>query len=391
MAEHFPALGEAIGGDEAHLVRRHRPVFDFDSDGCYPSAAISRDGVPNPGLNHTGSFGGGCRLDNFLQSSNTYHRWARRSVGQNVYSVHLFDLYFLKDQAAEGAWDPFGHRHDIESVIIFFKNGAPTHVGRSGHGGWTMASWANVPKENNRPKIVYHKDGVRTHAFRFAKNSESAENDYNQWVTPPIVSWFHMVGDSAKNVDLREVLNDPGQFGDAHMGIRDSRFLLLVDRAMGADSSIRAAGYPNFNFTDAFSTKFSAAEWADHEVPLYITHLYHAFFGRGPSSRELSSHTAAIVAGTKDFSSLMREIIDYIWASRSDTQKVEALYRSILFREPDSGGLRYYLDRHNSGESWAYLAQRMINSYEFSKQHIDIRHFTKDMVQVQQSLAAAGQ
>ena len=69
------ALPEALDSQ----IRRLAVVFDFDTDSCYPSPAISQSGQVNGGMGVTQidtSFVSGCRDTSQLNNSNTYHRLA---------------------------------------------------------------------------------------------------------------------------------------------------------------------------------------------------------------------------------------------------------------------------------------------------------------------------
>ena len=68
-ANNFYALDEAL--PPANVINGTEPVFDFDGDGCLPSAGISRTGRINSGLGLSGGLGTGCRSNYFLNTSNT--------------------------------------------------------------------------------------------------------------------------------------------------------------------------------------------------------------------------------------------------------------------------------------------------------------------------------
>lgn len=59
----------------------------------------------------------------------------------------------------------------------------------SAHGDLTTESASNIAFTNGHLKIVYHKEGVGSHAFRFSNSTEQAENPYGAFVTPTIISW----------------------------------------------------------------------------------------------------------------------------------------------------------------------------------------------------------
>ncbi|MFI5824139.1 NPP1 family protein [Streptomyces rishiriensis] len=54
---------------------------------------------------------------------------------------------------------------------VFQKQGEerPRYLAASAHGGYNTHPINEVPMDGTRVKIVYHKDGAFTHAFRFAK------------------------------------------------------------------------------------------------------------------------------------------------------------------------------------------------------------------------------
>lgn len=172
---------------------KFQPILDFDSDGCYVTAAISPDGTTNPGRGATGTPQGQCRDPPQLENSNAYSR--RRC--NNGYCAIMYEHYFEKDQALGGSFLG-GHRHDWENIVVFTQGNNVVRVAPSCHGGYDQAS-NSFPLTGTRPYIVYHKDGVSTHCFRFANNNDIASPENPKgWFTPPLISW-----DRWSNVDLR--------------------------------------------------------------------------------------------------------------------------------------------------------------------------------------------
>jgi hypothetical protein len=115
----------------------------------------------------------------------------------------------------------------------------------------------NIPKDGNHIRVVYHKDGPSTHAFRFADWSEAAENPYGAFVTPTIASWFYMSGDGISNAEMRSLLNG-FDYGSGNLPVKDSNFLNNMN-------NFKPAGYPHFfpegqdcEFTNWFSEEGSA-------------------------------------------------------------------------------------------------------------------------------------
>ena len=148
----------------ARRVEDYHPVFYFDSNSCFPDYAIDRQAQPNPGLDDL-SLTAGCRNDNFMDRANTYHRWTSKIANGHTYQVHLYDLYFQKDQVLFG--EGWGHKHDVETVIMYFTDGNPTHVAVSSHGTYEdTRAWSATPGLPH-PQIVYRSEFWNTHSLRF--------------------------------------------------------------------------------------------------------------------------------------------------------------------------------------------------------------------------------
>ncbi|KXS17158.1 necrosis inducing [Gonapodya prolifera JEL478] len=229
-AANFASLDEAL--NPVHDIASIAPVFDFDGDGCFPGAAISREGAQNPGLDSASWSVEECRRPDFLKYSNTYHRGVCTDANGKMYCAHFYCLYFQKDQALIAG----GHRHDVEHVAVWTTDGTVTHVGASAHGKTKNSPIADLDKQDGHVKIVYHQDDGLTNALRFSKKGEKAENPYDTFVTPPIVDWYYMVGDGLSNEDLKAKLNG-FDFGSAHFPILDGDFYRNVNEA-------RPEGYP---------------------------------------------------------------------------------------------------------------------------------------------------
>ncbi|CAM4310024.1 NPP1 family protein [Pseudoalteromonas byunsanensis] len=238
FANDFTALDTAL--PPSYIINGTEPVFDFDGDGCLPSAGISRTGQKNAGLKTSGTLGGDCRDSQFLRTSNTVHRYACHTNAQGQYCAHFYALYFKKDQVFN--YFGGGHRHDWEYAAVWTHDGIVTHGSYSAHGDLYTKSASELPFENSHLKIVYHKDGLLTHALRFAKYQEIAENGYNRFVTPNIISWYEMQGDGINNQSLRAKLNEY-DYGSATLPVKDSRFLYNINR-------FKPAHYPKFELVD---------------------------------------------------------------------------------------------------------------------------------------------
>jgi hypothetical protein len=206
-------------------TRRLGVVFDFDTDSCYPSPAISPSGEVNGGMSVTQidtSYVKGCREPSQLENSNTYHRRAVIIKNGVTYEVRMYALYFMKDkdlplnQAEGGA----GHRHDWEFALVWATNGTLTHASYSAHGHVTTKSVRDLSFDGWCPectKIVYHKNGGSTHSMRFAGTNEPPENDLHRWITPTVVDWHRLPA------PIRAKLNTH-DFGQADCSVNDKHF-----------------------------------------------------------------------------------------------------------------------------------------------------------------------
>ncbi|WP_405819035.1 NPP1 family protein [Streptomyces sp. NBC_01390] len=217
--------------------KKYQPLWDYDSDSCFPAAAVDASGKLNGGLNNSGSITGGCRTDH-LGKANTYSQgWCK-----NGWCAYVYGLYFEKDQTLAGA-DAFGHRHDWESVVVFQKQGeeSPRFLSASRHGGYSTHPINEVPMGRlpgeanyNRVEIVYHKDGASTHAFRFAK-----------WGETPVAwgdgGWDHPALVTMENMDKtpRDQLWN-SKWGDANFPLTGN-LQSNINKARNADSRAAAA------------------------------------------------------------------------------------------------------------------------------------------------------
>ena len=190
-----------------------QPAMDYDTDGCYPASAIDAAGKVNPGLKTTGAVNGSCHDASDLANDNMY---ARTRCDANGWCAHMYGLYFEKDQSSPGA----GHRHDWEHIVVWVKDSKAQYVSVSQHGEFqTLAANQIRFLDQTHPKVVYHKDGVETHDFRFATaGDEPPENHTQAWHFPALVSWN---GYPTTPVDVRGILISH-DFGSASIAFREA-------------------------------------------------------------------------------------------------------------------------------------------------------------------------
>jgi Necrosis inducing protein (NPP1) len=199
------------------------PAYDYDTDGCYATPAISPDGTIAAGLKTTGAVNGSCRDRPDLDNSQTY----ARSKCNNGWCAIVYASYFEKDQAVAGS-GLGGHRHDWEHVVSWVNQASDQveYVTTTQHSSQVTYSRSQVRFDGSHPKVVYHKDGLSTHFFRLANsNDEPPENHYHDWRYPPLVGW-----DGYPSVALRDKLM-AADFGSATIKITDGRFESLLNAA----------------------------------------------------------------------------------------------------------------------------------------------------------------
>jgi hypothetical protein len=222
-AEDFTRLDKALPTSGIIDYKINIPAIDYDTDGCLPSAGISRTGQQNGGLSASGSITGGCRSSNFNSSSNTLHRYACTFSDSDEYCVHFY-------------------------AFIWSKNDETTHASYSAHGDlYTKEAAGLEKKDGTRIKFVYHKDGLLTHAMRFATSGEQAENPYGDFFAPVIISWYEVTGDGVSNSQMRNLLNSY-DYGSATIPLKDSRFLTNINQNL-------PSGYPTFTNADVLTSQ----------------------------------------------------------------------------------------------------------------------------------------
>jgi hypothetical protein len=196
------------------------PAYDYDTDGCYATSAISADGTLAPGLNPSGAVNGHCHDQSDLDDSQTY----ARSKCNNGWCAIVYASYFEKDQAVDGS-GLGGHRHDWEHVISWVNqaDNRVEYVTTTQHSSQVTYPASQVRFDGSHPKVVYHKDGLSTHYFRLANNNdEPPENYYHVWWYPPLVDW-----NGWPSTDLRDKLMN-ADFGSATIKIKDGSFEYLL-------------------------------------------------------------------------------------------------------------------------------------------------------------------
>ncbi len=111
---------------------------------------------------------------------------------------------------------------------------------------------------NGQMKIVYHQEWLDTHALRFAKKNEKAENPYGWFVTPTLTSWNYLTGDNISNAEMRKKLNS-FNYGSATIPMMDGKFLINLDKFKPSKE------YPTFGAKGQEECRFTS--WFSEEMP----------------------------------------------------------------------------------------------------------------------------
>ena len=216
----FAAPPAKLPGNATAAEQKWQPAYDYDTDGCYPTPAIGPDGTLNGGLKPTGALNGQCRDQSDLDNTNGYGR----AKCNNGWCAYAYALYFEKDQVIANIQS--GHRHDWEHVVVWVQNDQARYVATSAHGQFNVSAASAVRFEGTHAKVVYHKDGVGSHAFRLANaNDEPAENHYHVWQYPTLVGW------NGYPAGIRDKLSG-ADFGSAIFDLKDSNFNGMLQRAL---------------------------------------------------------------------------------------------------------------------------------------------------------------
>jgi hypothetical protein len=191
---------------------KFQPLLDFDKDSCYNVPAMDNQGTASEGVESTDDVSV-CRPRSVLDraGSNVYVR-GRCNRG---WCAFVYAYYFQMDWAWGWPFRGDNHRHDWEHVVVWAKLGQVRSVSVSCHGDYEsrvaeddrlrfghtpneFPYYTPMPAAATHPKVVFHKDYVRTHCFRFAKDSddyEGQENDRGVWIRSGLVSMLMMPAD----------------------------------------------------------------------------------------------------------------------------------------------------------------------------------------------------
>jgi hypothetical protein len=206
---------------------RYQPALDFDTNGCYNVAVVGinaerAEGLPTRGIWPPQK---DCREAWMLNKQNVYSR----QRCNNGVCVHMYAYYFQKDTSGTSFIDAGGHTHDWEHVAVWSSksDGSILAVSASAHGKYSVRAANQVRYDAlGKPMIVYHKDGIGTHAFRFAENGDSvAENHWGAWIRAPLIGYHGW-----PSAWLRDTMYT-WDFGSASLALTNEHFPSEISRA----------------------------------------------------------------------------------------------------------------------------------------------------------------
>ena len=216
---------------------RHNPSIAFGENGCLPSSAVNAHGDLNQGMGDDRSVSRGCRGDGSPNLANAYVRSCCARISGRDMCAYVYGFYFVKDFISN-LW-PGGHVHDWEHVIVYATDGKVTHGGASAHGTVKMKAWSEIlakSEDQSSFKVVYHKDGLLTHAMRFATVRDLKTAEFHSM---NLLSWRRM------SPTVQDALGNKTHFGKASLKLRNDRFWRLIN-----NSEIRPEGYPSLTVAE---------------------------------------------------------------------------------------------------------------------------------------------
>ncbi|KAG5945781.1 hypothetical protein E4U60_004874 [Claviceps pazoutovae] len=231
IKHHVPkALPQSTSSDAMH----YQPVLDYSTHSCYNVPAIDAQGNVAAGLesSYQTNLSGGCRKKKHLYNQNVYVR----SRCNNGWCAYMYEHYFEKDVGLQHvAGVGSGHRHEWENAVVVVKNGEgfPRLVAASAHDGYIRRMprmhVRRVRFQGAHVKLVYHKDGAGTHAFRFGKLSdENIKNDKHKWVRGALVDWNGFPTFELRDRMVRAFVNT-----GTEPKISDAHFAKYLEKAIG--------------------------------------------------------------------------------------------------------------------------------------------------------------
>lgn len=221
------------------IAEKWAPGFDYERQGCLPSAGVSIDGRPNPGIKLGGTTDGHCAWKNQLPYANTFYRgkcvtWTKPGESQaRAYCAHMYAQYFVKDQTSNGCitGKACGHTNDWEFGMVWTTDDVLTHASVSQHSDVDTKKIDNIRHQGNRVYMVYHRNGL-THTMNFAEAGYKPVNPSCTWYTPTIVTWEQMSGSGVANNSYLHGVLDTHSWGRAIVPFNEVNFVNNIRKGL---------------------------------------------------------------------------------------------------------------------------------------------------------------
>lgn len=110
--------------------------------------------------------------------------------------------------------------------------------------------------------------------------------------------------------------------------------------------SVEAIDIPQSNY--AFAVGIGTELWLHDQVVNFTTRFYTLCLGRSPDQSGLQYWANELISGSKTAEDLGYGFVmsdEYIAKSKSDTEFITMLYNVFLDRDPDAGGLAFWLEQ----------------------------------------------
>jgi hypothetical protein len=106
------------------------------------------------------------------------------------------------------------------------------------------------------------------------------------------------------------------------------------------------------------------------DVQNFVIRLYDKVLGRTPDKSGLAYWTNALINGEKTGATVAANVIfsaEYTKKNVSDTEFIQTLYRAMMGRDADNGGMLAWKERLDNGVSREYVFNNFVKSTEFQK------------------------
>jgi hypothetical protein len=106
------------------------------------------------------------------------------------------------------------------------------------------------------------------------------------------------------------------------------------------------------------------------DVQKFVIRIYESVLGRTPDNSGLTYWANELINGKKTGATVVANVIfgsEYTKKNVSDEEFIKTLYRSMMGREADNGGLKSWKEYLDNGVSREYVFRKFVLSSEFKK------------------------